>query len=223
MRGGGGGGGSGRVPGSGAGRAANFDPGDPRKGGAMKPERARILVEGLIAGLIGYVTVALFYGVVNLLWGRSPFFTAALLGAALVEHPGGVAAVEVTAPAVIAYNGVHLVAFLAIGFGAAWLVFETERYPRFWYPVFFLFVAAFIYSLAAILVFAAPVADAAFWWSVAGANVVAAVAMGAYLWRAHPRLWQELREHGDPEAEPDAVPPAGPASGNSAPETPRPV
>lgn len=189
----------------------------------MKPERARILVEGLIAGLIGYVAVALFYGVVNVLSGRSPFFTAALLGAGLVEHPGGVVAVEVTAPAVIAYNGVHLVAFLAIGFGAAWLLFEAERYPRFWYPVFFLFIAAFVYSLAAILVFAAPVADVAFWWSVASANVAAALAMGVYLWQAHPRLWRKVCEHADPEAEPDAVPPAGSASGEPAPETPRPV
>lgn len=192
----------------------------------MRPERSRVLVEGLVAGLVGYAAVALFYAVVNVWAGRSPFFTVALLGSALVERPGGVVGVEVTAPAVIAYNGMHLFVFLAIGFGAAWLLFEAERYPRFWYPVFFLFVAAFVYSLAAVLVFAAPVAESAFWWSVAGANLAAALAMGVYLWRAHPRLWRELREHADPEAEPDAAPPPGPGapgSEQSAPESPRPA
>jgi hypothetical protein len=26
------------------------------------------------------------------------------------------------------------------------------------------------------------------WWTIAAANVLAALAMGAYLWRAHPEL-----------------------------------
>lgn len=169
----------------------------------MRPERARVLLEGFITGILGYLAVAVFYGVWNVLAGRSPLYTAAVLGALLVEQAEGAGVVEVAAPAVMAYNGVHLVAFLAIGFAAAWLLFEAEKYPRFWYPVFFLFIAAFIYSLAAILVFAAPVAEAWFWWSVAGANLTGAAVMGAYLRHAHPRLWRELRERADPEAQPD--------------------
>ncbi|MBI4538509.1 MAG: hypothetical protein HY704_03225 [Gemmatimonadetes bacterium] len=179
----------------------------------MKAERARVLLEGLITGFIGYVVVALFYAVWNVLAGRSVFYTAALLGAKLVQGGPEATPVAVTPPAVIAYNGIHLFVFLALGFVAAWLLFEAERYPRFWYPVFFLFIAGFIYSVAAVLVFAAPLAESSFWWSVAGANALAALAMGAYLRHAHPRLWRELREHGDPEAEAAAPHPRGGAGG----------
>ena len=36
---------------------------------------------------------------------------------------------------------------------------------------------------------------------VVAANGLAGGAMGAYLLRAHPRLWAELRDHLDPESE----------------------
>ena len=41
-----------------------------------------------------------------------------------------------------------------------------------------------------------PLVGALAWWAVAIGNTIAAVGMGYYLWRAHPRLRQELKEYG---------------------------
>ena len=47
----------------------------------MKPVRARVLSEGLVAGLLGYVVIALFFGSLHLVSGQSLLHTAAALGA----------------------------------------------------------------------------------------------------------------------------------------------
>ena len=94
------------------------------------------IVEGLVAGLIGYVTVVVLFGVVNLARGEGVLHTAALLGSALffgAREPGAI----VSGPApIIAYNGVHILVSLLIGLGAAWLVFQTEKNRPLWYLVF---------------------------------------------------------------------------------------
>ena len=79
----------------------------------MKPDRARVLYEGLITGLLGYLVIVLFYGLLNLATGLSFFATAARLGAGLVsvERGGAVGAV-------LAFNGLHVVAFLSFAAGS---------------------------------------------------------------------------------------------------------
>ena len=70
-----------------------------------------------------------------------------------------------------------------------------------WYRAYVrTFLAAFFLSVVVIRIVAAPVVEQLPWgWTVVGVNLAAAVAMGIYLWKAHPRLWREVREHGDPE------------------------
>lgn len=46
----------------------------------MNAQRKRLLVDGLIAGVIGYAVVAVFHGVLNVVGGHPPLYTAALLG-----------------------------------------------------------------------------------------------------------------------------------------------
>ena len=94
----------------------------------MKPDSARVWFEGLVTGFLGYFTIVLFYGLLNLLIGQSFFHTAALLGRGLVEAgPDG--GIPDPAGAILAINGLHLLAFLAIGLVAAWLVMQMERHP----------------------------------------------------------------------------------------------
>lgn len=162
----------------------------------MTPARARILTEGLIAGGIGYAVVALFFGVLDMVQGSSPFEVAAVLGSALF-YAADTAAGGVAVGPVLAFNGLHLILFLALGVGVAWLVAEAEKYPMFWYPVFFVFLCGFVLTYLAVFVVASEIVGLLSWWSVGLANVLAAVAMGAYLWRVHPRLRQELRDYTD--------------------------
>lgn len=163
----------------------------------MKPDRARVLSEGLITGIIGYAVVVLFYGVVNVVTGESFFSTAARLGAGLVGPEAGDSAVG----AVLAFNGLHLIVFLLIGLVAAALVMQTERHPSFFVVALFAGIMGLFAVMAAFLSFAARSGTEFPIGSVFVANLLAGAAMGAYLLKAHPRLWSEIRDHADPETE----------------------
>lgn len=164
----------------------------------MKPERTRILSEGLVAGLLGYASIVLFYGVVNLVSGRSFFHTAAELGGGLVSE-GAIGGA--TAGAVLAFNGVHLLAFLLIGVVVAWFVAQAEEHPTLFVLLLFIAASGFVLALVGFAMLRASIGAGPSLVSVAAANVVAAVAMAAYLFGAHPRLRGGLRGDADPETE----------------------
>ncbi|MEJ2677686.1 MAG: hypothetical protein P8174_01265, partial [Gemmatimonadota bacterium] len=151
---------------------------------------------GLVAGLVGYAVIAVFYGALGLVTGGGVFRTASVLGSALFYGARDGQAVAGPGP-IFAVNGLHLLVMLALGLGAAWLVARAERQPSIWYPVFFLFLAAFIVNYAAVLVLLTEVGHLVPWWSSAAADLLAAGGMGAYLWWAHPRLREELRQYDD--------------------------
>lgn len=164
----------------------------------MKPDRARVLTEGLITGLVGYLAVALFFGFFNLFAGRPFFRTAEVLGRGLVGSDGVAAG---TAGAVYAFNGLHLLAFLVIGLVAAWLVMQTERHPSFFVVALFVALAGFFATLVVWVPASARSAGELSLGSVIVANLLAGMGMGVWLVRSHPRLWAEIRDHLDPETE----------------------
>lgn len=121
----------------------------------MNPVRGRVLADGLVAGFLAYVVVVLFISAVDVVSGRSPLYTASLLGEVLLG--GALAPGEGIDPAaVISYNGVHLVAFLIVGFVAAWLEHETELHPALWYLAVFVLMAAALYAFLALLLVSQP-------------------------------------------------------------------
>jgi len=148
--------------------------------------------EGLLAGLIGYLTVAFFFGAVNLVSGDSPFHTAALLGSALFFGVRTVGEVVQGPGPIIAYNGFHVLLSLAVGLVAAWLIFQTERNRNLWFIVFFMFLAGFILSVAVVGVLASELVPLLSWPAVLAANVAAGLTAGGYLWWRHSRLLMEL-------------------------------
>jgi hypothetical protein len=162
----------------------------------MRSDRAWV-VEGLVTGLIGYATVAVFFMAADLVGGAGPFHTPAMLGGALffgVREVGDVALGALGPAPVIAYNGVHLLASLVIGTGAAWLVFQTERNRPLWYVVFFIFLAGFIYSVVIVGVLAAELTPFLPWSLIVAANVAAGITAGGYLWRRHTGLLNRFAE-----------------------------
>lgn len=166
----------------------------------MSPDRTRVLSEGLVAGLLGYVTIALFFGILHLVTGQSLFHTAAVLGDPLVSHKSVVVG-GAAAGSVIAFNGFHMLAFLLFGLIAAWLTSRAERNPGFFLLMLFLGLAGFFYSLSGFLGFSIDRPLAPSWMSVAAANLLAGLLMSAYLLRAHPGLWQKVVRQMDPETE----------------------
>ncbi len=148
--------------------------------------------EGLLAGLIGYITVVALFGVVNLASGQAVFHTAALLGSALFFGAREASDAVAGPGPVIAYNGVHILVSLVIGLLAAWLIFQTEKHRPLWFVVFFVFLAGFIYSVVVMGVLAAEVVHLLSWPAIVAANLVAGVAAGGYLWWRHAQLLAEL-------------------------------
>ena len=84
----------------------------------MDAARRRLLFDGVIAGVIGYLVVASFFALWNLLQGLSPIYTASLLGEALFAGLRDPAAVTLDIGLAIAFNGIHLIALeFSIGVG----------------------------------------------------------------------------------------------------------
>lgn len=162
----------------------------------MRAERARVLQEGLYTGLIGYAVVVVVVGAIDVIMGRSFFYTPAVLGSALFGSGG---AVVVTPEVVFPYNGVHLLAFLGLGFLVAFLVYEIELHAVIWYFVFFAILSLFFVSLFVIDALGQAGGPGIPWGAVVIANSVAALAMGWYLHRRHRGLWPEMRDQTDPE------------------------
>lgn len=149
---------------------------------------------GFVAGIIGYFAVALVFAIINLVMGRSPFYTAALLGSSLFYGLTDPAALEIAVGPVAAFNAAHLVAFLSAGLITSWLFVLGERIPVVQYVAFAGLVLVGLNIYVGVAVVAWRVMGDAAWWQVGFAGSVAAIAMLVYLLRAHPVLAREMRD-----------------------------
>ena len=154
----------------------------------MRTDRTETIWHGVMAGLTGYATVALIVGALDLMQGRSFFFTAALLGESLFYNLRDPAQVVVWPGAVFAYNGVHLVTFLAFGMLAAWLADFSERGPLFWYLGLVLYLVVFLHLFGAILLMTESLRTAIPAYEIWIPSLAAVLAMGGYLLSVQPRL-----------------------------------
>lgn len=160
----------------------------------MRKETEVILQGGLFAGLIGYFTIVVFFALVNLVGGHSPFQTAALLGSALFFGLEDPTQLQITPAAVLTFNMVHALVMLAVGFVASWLVAKSEKYPLSHYAVLVALIFVGFHLFAAVYFFAAPLMGSSAWLPIAVASVAAAITMGWYLLWLHPALRQQLRQ-----------------------------
>lgn len=160
----------------------------------MAERTKSILVGGLVSGLIGYGTVVVVVGLLNIVGGRSPFYTAALFGSALFYGLHDPASVVVEPGPVLAYNMVHVLAFLGIGMLASWLISLAERYPAAQYLVLVVLIFAAFHIFGALMLLAQPLLGDNAWLIVGVAGIAAAVLMGWYLLKTHPLLRTELEE-----------------------------
>lgn len=154
----------------------------------MREKHLRILRQGAVAGMLGYLIVAGIFAIANVLAGQSPFRTAAELGAALFYGARDPSQVAVTPAYVFAYNGAHLVVFLAFGFAAAWLASLADRGSQLWYVALFLFLFVAFHLIGGVQALAVPMQTALSAPMIWVAGFAAAVAMAAYLVWMHPAL-----------------------------------
>ena len=151
----------------------------------------RVIREGLIAGAIGGIAVALWFLAIDVTQGRV-LFTPAALGSAVFIGARSAAEVQITAPMVLGYSVIHIGAFLVAGFVASALISEAEKDPPMLLGLILLFVTFEVLFFGLIAIMASWLLGSIKWWTILVANLIAAGAMGFYLWREHPALQAEL-------------------------------
>jgi len=152
-------------------------------------EISGVYVEGLVAGLIGAATIAVWFFIIDLYNGR-PFYTPSVLGAALslsgaVREP---ATVPISMEFVIFYSWIHGLVFCVIGGMASKLLSLAERDLNYGFGILLLFIIFEFGFVAATMVFAEPILRALTWPAVLLGNLLAAGAMAVYFRRHHPKL-----------------------------------
>jgi hypothetical protein len=157
------------------------------------------MLRGMIAGLIGYATVVVFFLVADPIAGRPVFYTPALLGGALFFGLSDPAGLELGPGPVLAYNGAHFLVFVFLGFVAAWFARLAERLPMGWVLTLNLTVLVLFHVFGAFLFFTEPIRAAIPVGGAVGATVLAVGAMTAYILWAHPRLRRELAADEPPD------------------------
>jgi hypothetical protein len=153
-------------------------------------DTTRVFQEGIVAGLLGAATIALWFFLLDGLAGR-PLHTPTVLGTALFRRGAGLASPETLAVSlemVLMFTWVHAMAFAVLGGVASWLLGLAERHPSFGFGVLLLFVVFQFAFVAAAMIFAAPVLKILTWPAILVANLIAAAVMAAYFWRRHPTL-----------------------------------
>jgi len=145
--------------------------------------------EGLVAGLVGAATIALWFLILDSLSGR-PLYTPTVLGTALFRRGGTTPLSEIlpNLEMVLMFTWVHGLVFVAIGGIVARLLALAERQPSVGFGILMLFVFFEFGFIVAAMFFAEPILHALAWPAVLVANILSAAAMGGYFWLRHPNL-----------------------------------
>jgi hypothetical protein len=146
--------------------------------------------EGVIAGTIGAVTLAVWFLILDLIQGQ-PFFTPTLLGTAFLKGVAEVSAAKelrASFDVVMWFTFMHWLVFALVGCAVAWLLGMAERNPNLGFGILLLFVFFEGGFLAVSTVFAQPILQALAWPSILVGNLLTALAMAAYFWHKHQHM-----------------------------------
>lgn len=157
----------------------------------VQGRRRSIVREGMIAGFLGAASVAIWFLIIDAARGL-PLRVPSALGHILF-HAAGIAGTEGRSAHVIAYTIFHVVAFVVVGLFAATVLRFSERQPSVLAGAFVLFVVfeAGFYAITSVLAQSQALGVPA-WYMVLVGNVIASLVMGTYLWRAHPRVRENI-------------------------------
>jgi hypothetical protein len=153
-------------------------------------DTTRLYQEGMVAGVLGALAIALWFLLLDTLSGR-PLWTPTVLGTAIFRGGAGLGTLEtlpVSLEMVLMFTWVHGLVFVGLGGVVARLLDHVERHPNLGFGVLLLFVVFQFGFIVAATVVAAPVLQVLSSWSILVANLLAAAAMIAYFRRRHPNL-----------------------------------
>ncbi|HUF35778.1 MAG TPA: hypothetical protein VMN37_07490 [Gemmatimonadales bacterium] len=158
----------------------------------MPDRRHSIVTEGTDVGIIGGLVVAVWFLVLDSLAGM-PLRTPSLLGQ-VVLFGDPTPAAEVIFGAVLVYTAFHFLVFALLGMGLVALVHWGIENPVVRYALLPLFLVFEVMFYGLIEVLSERTQELFPFWAVVGANTLAAVCMGVYLWRRHPAFRRSIEE-----------------------------
>ncbi len=151
----------------------------------------RVFKEGLMAGLLGAGTIALWFFIVDMARGQA-FFTPGALGSTLFLGSSDPTAVSVSFGTVVGYSILHIGAFFVTGFIAAAIAGYAEDTPPLVIGAVMLFLAFEAFFMGLMALSDEFLLSSLAWWAILVGNVLATLSMGSYLWIKHPNLREAL-------------------------------
>ena len=153
--------------------------------------RHSIVRDGIVAGILGATAVAVWFLALDIMYAH-PFATPAGLGRGVLRFFGPPGP-EGDMMFIIVYTIFHYAAFIAAGLLVSVIVHWAQTQPSVLAGAMMLFVAFEIgfYGLSSALS-ESPFLGTLGWAQVGTGNLIAALVMGAYMWRTHPELKGEL-------------------------------
>lgn len=153
-----------------------------------------VLKEGVVAGLLGAVAVALWFLLLDLINGR-PLLTPSVLGQVLLLGRTVPETGTIHAGAVALYTVFHFTAFILFAMVVVKLVHLAINVAAVRFGLVMLFVVFEVFFVAFTYIFFASTRELFPWHATLIANTVAALVMAMYLWHRHPSLKRALRTH----------------------------
>ncbi len=153
----------------------------------MARARRSVLREGVTAGVIGAVTVALWFLIYDA-WRGKPLFTPALLGTVIFYGVSTPASIDIAPGPVIGYSIVHVLAFIGFGIVAACMMVASEREPAVFVAFITLFAVFEVFFFVVLRTLSQDILGALGWWAIFTGNLLASIGMVWFLVRGHPEL-----------------------------------
>ena len=158
----------------------------------MEHREHNFVREGIYAGVVGATAIAIWFLIIDTVSGH-PLYTPKLLGNAVISVLGK-AMPDTTATQVIGYTVFHYAMFAIVGIILVAIVHQSDRTPAILAGLLIVFVMMQLgfYGLSAFLS-QSPLGGLA-WYQIFIANILAAAAMGWFVWRRHPTLRRNLSD-----------------------------
>ncbi len=158
----------------------------------MQERSHSVGTEGLDVGIIGGLAVAVWFLVLDILRGH-PLQTPSLLGQVVLFGESAPQTGFVFG-AFLLYTAFHFLVFALIGMGLVAVVHWSVENPVVRYALLPIFLAFEVIFYGLLEVLSERTNELFPFWAVVGANTLAALCMGFYLWRRHPALRRSIRE-----------------------------
>jgi hypothetical protein len=153
-------------------------------------ELAGAYAEGIRAGLVGAVTIALWFAILDGLNGRW-LFTPTVLGTAIFHGGAGLDDPATLTPSLemtLSFTWIHVLVFVLLGMAAARLLLLAEDDSHLGFGILLLFFVFEFGFVGACMLFAEPVLQALAWPAIVVGNLLAALAMAATFWLGHRQM-----------------------------------